>query len=351
LCFATLSFFAHYIIGGTLLLCLGIWQLALSVPTPRTLRVLPAILVAVGGACMMLWPQISSLVTRAGQLSFTSHPTLLDLAGAFVTAPVCLLVLGLFISRRHLAQGEESGFHEKYPFLFFLVLLGVIPPVALYLVSISWKSLWVERYYADYAVAVSILGACALARLQERRAILTLGLAVLFAAAVERTTGDARQEGWREAVQAVRSDQTLRNCPLFFSSGFIETARSRVFSQPTLAGFVRAPLSYYQVDLPIIDLPLHFAGKEEGDYFSMVVAPALDSAACAVVMARTMYFWHALGNYLPSHLAVEQALEERGFRQSQESSFLNVTVSQFRRGADIHSNQAEADQVMRRGDR
>jgi mannosyltransferase len=267
----------------------------LTIPSlPHLYRVLtaPDILKWVGshndeylGDSQILLPVLAALlaavmamrVTRASRTKIRSAPAATFLVGSMaLTAPLCFLVLSYSVAPK-----------------FF-----------------------VHRYFLEFAVGVALAMGFLLASMPLR--VRYIGLGVLLLIPILGYRGDVHRQDWRGAARAI-SARAGYDTPVLLS-GF----SSQPTSDPERSGFLRAPLSVYQVRGRIILLPADLSAGN---------LPQLEAIVHRDLVKSQRFFLVTGFAPRPFRTWLETSLADAGFRDETTFSGPWLEVTEFDRTA------------------
>jgi len=100
-------------------------------------------------------------------------------------------------------------------------------------------------------------------------------------------------------------------CPLFAASPFIESIHADQFSNPALASFLRAPISYY-VKEPFTLIPLGFQDQDFETRVMRSISDVLSKSGCVRLLLRDIKLHNSKGEIRSSLAVVSEFARKQG---------------------------------------
>ncbi len=259
--FTALTYYSHYLFAPIVIFHGAlVWWLAKDSTQGRTQRVRSFLggLLAIGVLAAPGLVQLASLNSRRASLFYLEHTSLLEFVK--VLLPVTLLlsiVVGVVViwaftrgMRFQRVQGEAGH-------ICALLVGYVLPPLLFFLYSlVGHGSLFNDRYFAWYAIPLSLLLAMGIKRLHPARLrTLCVVVIVLFLSFAE-TQRRWQIEDWREASRALQSANAAT--PVLLASGLVEANDVRWYAEAEKKAYLTSPLGYYPMAGLTVLLPRQF---------------------------------------------------------------------------------------------
>jgi hypothetical protein len=275
---ATMAFLAYcHVLFLSLGVALAIFLLSSTRsrpgPTPRQALLVAGVVLALSAPIVPYYVAAASDVSSYTVFSSPSLRSFLDTVGspslaaalALVAAIACLVGRRVQVPRTVLRPGA----------LRLLILWGLVPPVALFVVAVlSPAKVFAGRYIFVALPPFALVAALLLRTFVEsptRLAVAAATAAILVFYAWP--LGGPRNFGhdWRATITALRPHVKTPDTPVFVKSGFVEAKSRERLENPEYRAFILAPLAAYPLDANVVALPL-FPGAEYEPYLHSVAA-------------------------------------------------------------------------------
>ena len=232
-------------------------------------------------------PQLSSLSSRAGGLSWAPEPSLSLLL--LVIAPPGTswgIAAGIVLARI-----ACSGFLIKPPritsnTLILLACWFAVPAAVIFAISVLTPSNLFWPRYLLCVVPVPAFLIASVIRSFEPRAVRHVIVASYVFASILYLNGRVHTEDWRGAAAAARSLITDDSVPVFVRSGLVEAAQPQWLNDPDRQSYLLAPMSYYSVNTATIALPYTPTIPETQPYLEQLLATTVAQVDRFVLISR-----------------------------------------------------------------
>ena len=268
------------------------------------------------------YPQLESLLSRRGILSFARQPSVLSLVRPLVKLSIAIgfgLLAGQFL------RSKLRFRWHRIPFGLLLSVVGwtTIPLAVLFVIgAFSPYKLFVTRYYLCAVPGGALLVAILLRALEpwrSRRIIVALTAAVLIAFGVVRL---GSRNDWRGLTRVAQSLVTDRSTPVLVATGLIEEKDIDYFHDQLKRSYLLAPIAFYSLDADVVPMPSVFETPAQLDYLHGIVKGRLFGVDRFLVIDHFGF---------PLRDSIAKRLESKGFRYEQRGAFGMLFLFVFER--------------------
>ena len=191
-------------------------------------------------------------VPGLGDLVMTLAP------GLLLPTFFCVSLLSLLVSSISTRRGDSRSHFKGWQIL-LCVTLGVIPVLILYSVSLGTPiHVFAERYRLVSVTGITLCWAMILARFRPRKMRLLFCISlVAFSSLIRLNSPSSRKHEvpWKHAMEFVEQNASVDKAPVLICSAYIESDFTVMPLEGAKASPLFAPLSYYQLSVPVVPLP------------------------------------------------------------------------------------------------
>lgn len=265
---------------------------------------------------VLLLPLFSQNVTGLHGLAYREPPIWDDLTRAIITTDwMPLAVSFLFFRLVRPRVFMQSKYHCTTQVISTGLLTAVFPLLVLFgLSSYTGATLFLDRYFSPTILFSALSMGVILSTFKRKAfciALSVLAVGVSIAHAIVTAETSTRIEGLTNEEQK----EILRNvhvaaCPLFASTGFIETASTQKLLNPNLRPFLEAPIRFFgDEDFTLLPMKVYPGAVV---YWNNEIEPVLKRTMCADIIATN--FPYPKGSSEPLAVYIAERLPELGFR-------------------------------------
>ncbi len=242
-----------------LLPALALCFLALKIGHRKILwRQLAIALAAFALASLPVIPGLRYMFRTSGIHGFAQSPTLVELGSTLALRGMAFILLGT-IAVAAMMRRLDLRSHAASWVILLCVSLALIPILILYCVSAGTSiHVFVFRYRLVAVPGIALCWALVVSRIDSRMLRLLFCIAVVAASAYHTVRFPAykRHYTWKYALEFVEKNASADNAPVLICSDLPEANSMPMPVGPAVKDSgLFAPLSYYQLSVPVVPLP------------------------------------------------------------------------------------------------
>lgn len=232
-------------------------------------------------------PQVTALLGRKEELTFSPTPPLDDLIGIWALPILIVMLLGV-VTWRMTSAG--NGFQRLPISGVVLFTLGfVVPPLTLFVMgNLTDVVLWTRRYWLVAFPFGAVLFGALLASLLGTPSRVSRGAMILLGLALVSTSSFAHSaEDWPGAVAAANRAIDDPSTPVLLYVNLIEATNPDFFADEERRSYLSSPVRYYPVDGSVIPIPWAFPTSTYPQRIAPTLSEIADQPAVVLITNRT----------------------------------------------------------------
>jgi uncharacterized membrane protein len=266
---------------------------------------------------------------RRQLLNWSLEPSFLQFLNYLFPVHLFFITLVSFVIVRISVPGKwvKKAFPSKL--IYFLLLWYLIPPLILYISSITGSvSVFVYRYFFWVNPALALTISILVTSIQPKKARQFCILMILSASLFRIIYSPPSTEEWREAIEKTNNLNIKTNVPVIAYTGMAESKSIQWLEDSFLRNYILAPFVFYRLSTDIIPLPLYINAVDSQQYLENTVLDIVENVDSIILISRMIFIGDGARKTLVSDDIAVWFLKH-GFVLEEKWEFIGVAAFKF----------------------